>query len=93
MGAIGKNENFAPAVFPRTCNFDQIDSPGTYVENRFGTVFRMPEDALPTARKRKRRNGIVCHEMWTVTRLSDDPYIPMSKARRLATSLGLLISV
>ena len=93
MGAARKLATFAPQSSLSTCNFDQIDSPGTYVENRFGTIFRMPEDALPAARRRKRRNGIVCHELWTVTRLSDDPFIPMSKARRLATALGLIVSV
>lgn len=93
MGAAKKLEKFAAVQGKRTCNFDQIDAPGTYVENRFGTIFRIPEEALPPARLRKRRNGIVCHELWTVTRLSYDPYIPLSKARQVATSLGLLVSV
>lgn len=93
MGAVKNLAILAQKTFKRTCNFDQIDAPGTYVENRFGTIFRMPADALPAPRRRKRRHGIVCHELWTVTRLSDDPFIPMSQARRLATALGLLVSV
>jgi len=70
-----------------TCNFDQIETPGTYVECRNGTLLRVPEDAL--APGRSPRIEIVANEPWTVTRLSGDPYLPLTKARMIAADLDL----
>ena len=73
-----------------TCNFDQIEKPGTYVENRWGTLFRMPLEALPK-RKHARRNAVT-REPWPVTRLTSDPDVPVSTARGLAEKLGVWVS-
>ena len=87
MNALRKLESVASIRVLDTCNFDQIHSAGTYVENRWGTLFRMPADALPQEKNPRHRR--VVRETWPVTRLTDDPYVPVAKARRLARDLGL----
>lgn len=70
-----------------TCNFDQIETPGTYVERRWGTLFRMPAEALPRAKDHSAKT--VAREPWFVTRLSRDPALPVTKARRIAIDCDL----
>jgi hypothetical protein len=81
---------FQPARSLETCNFDQIEAPGTYVENRWGTLFRMPSDALPKRRRSNRKR--VVREPWPVTRLTEDPNVPVVAARRIAAELGVWTS-
>jgi hypothetical protein len=81
--------DWAPRFF-RTCRFDQIELPGTYVECRTGTLLRLPEDAL--APGRSLHIEIIAREPWTVTRLSDDPYLPLIKARKIAADLDLPVN-
>jgi hypothetical protein len=90
MSAVKKFENTQPTRSLHTCNFDQIETPGTYVECRTGTLLRIPDDAL--APGRSPRMEIVAHEVWTVTRLADDPYLPLTKARMLAADLDLPVN-
>jgi len=90
MSAVKKFENVSPTRSLHTCNFDQIETPGTYVECRTGTLLRLPDDAL--APGRSPRIEIMSHEPWTVTRLSDDPYMPVTKARMIAADLDLPVN-
>ena len=90
MRILRKSETVETTRVLDTCNFDQIRAPGTYVENRWGTLFRMPKEALPT--KSYRSSKRVAREWWPVTRLSDDPDVPVAKARRIGAALGLQIS-
>jgi hypothetical protein len=90
MSAVKKFENVSPTRSLHTCNFDQIETPGTYVECRTGTLLRVPDDAL--APGRSPRIEIVAHEPWMVTRLSDDPYVPLTKARMIAADLDLPVN-
>jgi hypothetical protein len=90
MRILRKSETVETTRVVDTCNFDHIRTPGTYVENRWGTLFRMPKEALPT--KNHRSSKRVAREWWPVTRLSDDPYVPVAKARRIGAELGLQIS-
>ena len=90
MSAVKKFENVSPTRSLHTCNFDQIETPGTYVECRTGTLLRVPDDAL--APGRSPRIEIMSHEPWNVTRLSDDPYMPLTKARMIAADLDLPVN-
>ena len=90
MTTVKKFENVSPSRSLHTCNFDQIETPGTYVDTRTGTLLRVPEDAL--APGRSPRIEIVAHEPWTVTRVSEDPYIPLTKARMIAADLDLPVN-
>jgi hypothetical protein len=87
MDNLTKIGRFASARSLRTCNFDQVDVPGTYIERRWGTLFRLPKDVLPSDRDRSSKR--VAREWWPVTRLTRNPNIPLSTARKLAMHLGL----
>ena len=73
-----------------SCNFDQIREPGAYVESRWGTLFRMPEDGFPANRPVTARRAV--REHWPVTRVSRNPRIPLELARKLAANLGVTTS-
>jgi hypothetical protein len=73
-----------------TCNFDQICEPGAYVENRWGTLFRMPEDGLPANRHLTAKRA--SRERWSVTRVSRNPRISLELARKIARNLGVMTS-
>ena len=90
MSTVKKFENTLPTRSLHTCNFDQIENPGTYVQCRSGTLLRVPEDAL--APGRSPRIEILTTEPWMVTRLSDDPYVPLTKARMIAADLDLPVN-
>jgi hypothetical protein len=77
----------APARNRVTCNFDQIREPGAYVENRWGTLFRMPEDGLPATRPVTAKRAL--RERWPVTRISRNPRISLELARKIARNLGV----
>jgi hypothetical protein len=90
MSAVKKFEHASSTRSLHTCNFDQIETPGTYVECRTGTLLRVPEDGL--APGRSPRIEIVAQETWTVARISDDPYVPLTKARMIAADLDLPVN-
>lgn len=90
MSNVRKSETPQQTHSVYTCNFDQIETPGTYIENRTGTLLRVPEDAL--APGRSPRIQVVAHEPWTVTRLTDDPFVPLTKARMIAADMDLPVN-
>ena len=67
--------------------FENIEEPGTYVSNWTGHLVRVPEDALKSGRSPLIE--IRGKEAMFVTKLSDDPYLTLSKARMLAADLDL----
>ncbi len=73
-----------------TSEFDQINRPGLYLENRTGALFRIPQDALVSGRSPALE--ILCNEPCIVTKISDDPFVPVTKARMLAADLDLQIN-
>jgi len=87
MNTLSIPQTTAPTRNRVTCNFDQIREPGAYVENRWGTLFRMPEDGLPATQHVTVRRAV--RERWPVTRISRNPRISLELARRLAANLGV----
>lgn len=68
--------------------FDSIRSPGAYVCDWNGHLLRIPPEALVP-------NGvmnIVGAEPLYVTKISDDPSLPLSRARAVAAQYGLRAS-
>lgn len=69
-----------------TVAFDEIEEPGVYVNQR-GDMFRIPPDGL--AEGRSPLIAWECDEGNLVTRISENPYTPISKCRQLAADADL----
>lgn len=72
------------------CGFEQIDTPGCYIDNRTGTLMRVPKDGVVSGRSPVIE--LVSKEAWVVTRISEDPYLPVTKARMIASNLDLKVN-
>ena len=70
------------ASFGTTVPFSSVCDPGCYVCNWSGHLMRVPEDGV--AAGRSPLINIVGPEPLFVTKISDNPYIPVTKARLLA---------
>jgi len=70
-----------------SCEFGEVDAPGLYVENRTGTLLRIPDDGIAPGRSPVIQ--AVARHPWVVTRISEDPYLSLTKARMIAANLDL----
>ena len=87
-------ENFAEPTHGRTglvsCEFSQIESPGLYVETRTGALLRIREDGIVPGRSPVIQ--AVARDPWVVTKISEDPYLPLTKARMIAANLDIEVN-
>lgn len=78
--------NVAGSQFP----FEGITEHGTYVSNWSGHLIRIPEEALRFSHspivELRGKEPLIC------TKVSDDPYVPINKARMLAADLDLPVN-
>ncbi len=65
--------------------FEALTEPGTYFCNWSGHLIRLPQDAVKQGRSPVIE--ILGIEPLYVTKLSDDPFTPITKARMLAADL------
>ncbi len=70
-----------------TAPFDAISEPGAYLCNWSGHLLRIPEDALSPGRSPSL--DLVSSEQLIVTKISDNPFITVTKARLLAADSDL----
>ena len=70
------------AGFGTTVPFASISEPGCYVCNWSGHLLRVPEDGVAPGRS-PLINIVGCEPLF-VTKISDNPFIPVTKARLLA---------
>ena len=70
--------------------FEKINHPGTYVCNWSGHLLRVPPDAVTPGRSPLM--NLVGTETLMVTRIADDPYVPLTKARLLAANCDIAIN-
>ncbi|MHC4697170.1 MAG: hypothetical protein ACYTFA_10540 [Planctomycetota bacterium] len=70
--------------------FSGISSPGAYIEDCNGNLLRVPEEAL--AQDHTPLMEIVSKTPCMVTRISDDPWLVISKARQLAADADLQVN-
>ena len=70
--------------------FEAINEAGCYVCNWSGHLIRVPEDAVKPGRSPLL--SIKGTEPLFVTRLSYDPYVPLSKARMLAADCDVIVN-
>jgi hypothetical protein len=74
----------------RKIPFSELADPGTYISNATGNLFRVPEDALVVGRSPLIE--IVSKGGTMMTQISDDPWLPISKARQIAADSDLSIN-
>ena len=78
-----------PKVGYHRVAFSELETPGTYVANESGELFRVPSDALAAGRTPVME--IVSNSPRMLTKISDNPWIPISKARQLAAASDLFV--
>ncbi len=70
--------------------FENINEPGAYICQWNGHLLRVPEDGI--AEGRSPTLNIVGNEPLYVTKISDNPWITLSKARMLAANYDLHVN-
>ena len=71
-------------------SFEAINEPGCYVCNWSGHLLRVPEDGV--AAGRSPLINVIGSEPLYVTKISDNPFIPMTKARMLACNCDINVN-
>lgn len=74
------------ATFP----FDALNDAGAYICNWSGHLLRVPEDGVTPGRSPL--INIVGNEPLTVTKISNDPYITITKAKLLASNFDIAVN-
>jgi hypothetical protein len=70
--------------------FENISQPGCYICNWTGHLMRVPPDGV--APGRSPLLNMVGREPLYVTKLADDPYIPVTKARMIASNYDIAVN-
>lgn len=76
----------AGTIFP----WDSINEPGAYICNWSGHLMRVPEDGV--APGRSPMISMVGPDPLFVTKISDSPYVTVTKAKLLAADLDLNVN-
>ncbi len=87
--SMPRSAHTAPGVGNRFA-FDQINDPGAYLCNWSGHLLRLPEDGVIPGRSPLLE--ILGKEELQVTKISEDPFIPVTKARMVASDLDLVVN-
>lgn len=72
------------------CLFSDVNEPGSHISNRTGHLIRIPEEEVRPGHSPMIE--IRGKEPVFVTKLSDDPFVPVSKARLIAADLDLQLN-
>ena len=70
--------------------FGAINEPGCYICNWSGHLLRVPDDAIKPGRSPV-INMVGCDQLF-VTRISNDPFVPVTKARMLAANCDVTVN-
>lgn len=68
-----------------TVPFESISEPGCYICNWSGHLMRVPEDGV--AAGRSPLISIIGNDQLFVTKISDNPFIPLTKAKMIASNI------
>lgn len=74
----------------KTIPFDCINEPGSYICNWTGHLLRVPEDGVTAGRSPM--VNIVGPEQLFVTKISENPYLTLTKARLLASNFDVNVN-
>ncbi len=83
-------QNYAGAQCGVTVPWDGINEPGAYICNWSGHLLRVPDDGVTPGRSPM--INMVGHEPLFVTKISDNPYITVTKAKLLASNFDLAVN-
>lgn len=87
----GWNTNtYASTAAGTTVPFEGINTPGAYICNWSGHLLRVPEDGVTPGRSPML--NIIGSEPLTVTKISENPYITITKAKLLASNFDLSVN-
>jgi hypothetical protein len=70
--------------------FSELNEPGAYINERTGELYRVPNEALTSGRSPLIE--IVSDQATMMTKLSDNAWIQISKARQLAADSDVLVA-
>jgi hypothetical protein len=84
------NQNYYQGTCGKTFAWDQLNEPGTYVCQWTGHLLRVPEDGVTAGRSPM--VNIIGTEPLFVTKISDNPWITLTKARMLASNFDLNVN-
>ena len=70
--------------------FEGISEPGAYIANWSGHLIRVPQDGV--AQGRSPLINIVGMQPLTVTKISDNPFVTLTKARLLAANFDMNVN-
>jgi hypothetical protein len=70
--------------------FESISDPGCYICNWSGHLLRVPEDGVTPGRSPL--VNIIGTEPLYVTKIADNPFIPVTKARMIACNLDINVN-
>ena len=73
-----------------TLPFDGIREPGAYICRWSGHLLRVPETGIGP--ERTPRVSVVAADALMVTKINDDPYIPVTQARLLAANQDVAVN-
>ncbi len=73
-----------------TVSFDSIQEPGAYICCWSGHLLRVPEDGITPGRS-PLVNMVGCDQLY-VTKISDNPFLTVTKARLLASNFDLPVN-
>ena len=76
--------------FGSTVPFDKINDPGAYICNWSGHLLRVPDDAIKPGRSVV--VNFMAKEPLLVTKISDNPFVTVTKARMLAADHDLEVN-
>ena len=83
-------QTFSHGSGPMVVPFDQINEPGCYICNWSGHLLRVPPDGVQLGRS-PLLSIIGCEPVF-VTKISDNPFIPLTKARLLAANCDVNVN-
>ncbi|MFQ5590464.1 MAG: hypothetical protein ACE5HE_04795 [Phycisphaerae bacterium] len=69
--------------------FSDVHAPGCYVGRETGYLFRIPQEAVVEGRGPQIE--IISRPPKTVTKIADDPWVPIGRARFLAADADLYV--
>jgi len=73
-----------------TCPFNEISEPGAYYCQQTGWLYRIPGEAIAPGHSPV--TTVVSAEECFVTKISNDPWVPLNKAREICSNYDFVVN-